>query len=215
MLGTQNFSRAARAINRGAPAVLLSLVESAFLSRLGHLHAYRFAVSTRRGLQTRRTKHAINSSCRLHVHCWDGYGTTELFLRTASAALHSAHDGAFIALISDSPRCAFQWIRIAQPPVTLKIPLRDFSCFVIDLSLRAPRAQERRLNFSRSFYGLEIFGGIAHLVLFGFADSKDRYSMSSILGIFAFLCRPLHSGSVFSSTSCITATLVFLSTSVG
>src|SRR4029453_1016763 len=44
MLGTQNFSRAARAINRGAPAVLLSLVESAFLSRLGHLHAYRFVV---------------------------------------------------------------------------------------------------------------------------------------------------------------------------
>jgi hypothetical protein len=58
-------------------------------------------------------------------------------------------------------------------------------------------------------------GRIAHLVLFGFADSKDRYSMSFILGIFAFLCRPLHSGSVFSSTSCITATLVFLSTSVG
>jgi hypothetical protein len=55
----------------------------------------------------------------------------------------------------------------------------------------------------------------AHLVLFGFADSKDRYSMSFILGIFAFLCRPLHSGSVFSGTSCITATLVFPSTSVG
>jgi hypothetical protein len=51
--------------------------------------------------------------------------------------------------------------------------------------------------------------------LFGFADSKDRYSMSFIFGIFAFLCRRLHSGNVFSGTSCITATLVFPSTSVG
>ena len=120
MLGTQNFSRAARAINRGAQAVLLSMVESVFLSRLGHLHAYRFAVGTRRGLQTRRTKHASNSSRRIPLHCWDSYAITELFLRTASTALCSAHDGAFIALVNDSPRCAFQGIRIPQPQVTLK-----------------------------------------------------------------------------------------------
>ena len=96
------------------------MVESAFLSRLGDLRAYRLAVSGRRGLQTRRTKHASNSSCRLPVHCWDGYGTIKLFLRTASAALHSAHDGAFIALINNSVRGTSQGIRIAQPQLLQK-----------------------------------------------------------------------------------------------
>ena len=218
MLGTQNFSRAARAINRGAPAVLLSLVESAFLSRLGHLHAYRFAVSTRRGLQTRRTKHASNSSCRLPVHCWDGYGTIKLFLRTASAALHSAHDGAFIAVISDSPRCAFQWIRIAQPPATLKIPLRHFSCFVIDLSLRAHACARETAKLLTVFSTVWKF--LAASPVWLYLDLQTRGSILKcrlILGIFTILtlCRPLHSGSVFSSIFCTTAISVSLSTSVG
>src|SRR5438132_8164058 len=60
-------------------------------------------------------------------------------------------------------------------------------------------------------------GCIAHLVLFGFADSRIDTQISFNIGQFSYpyQCHPHRSGSVFNNIFCTTATSVSPSTSAG